>query len=129
MKKFFFGIAVSVITLSLASCGGGWNEESKASATKICKMGMEISYPDDAATICDCYVSKLVAKYPKADQTPEQSSTLMDECSADAKKKADEKFQQEMDVMMNDMDTTIPVEGTVEEMKEGTKKAVEPMKK
>lgn len=134
MKKFFFGIAVSALTLSLASCGGGWNEESKASANKICKMGMEISYPDDAAAICDCYVNKLVEKFPKADQTPEQSSALMDECSADAKKKADEKFQQEMDAMINSMDTTgtavgDAVEGAIEEVKEGAEKAVETMKK
>lgn len=130
MKKFFFGVAVSAFTLSLASCGGGWNEESKASANKICKMGMEISYPDDAATICDCYVNKLVTKFPKADQTPEQSSALMDECSADAKKKADEKFQMEMDAMINSMDTMgTDMEETIEEVKDGTEKAVETMKK
>lgn len=130
MKQFFFGVAICAFTLSLTSCGGGWNEESKASANKICKMGMEISYPDDAAAICDCYVSKLVEKFPKADQTADQGAAIMDECSADAKKKADEKFQQELDAMMNSTDTLgTSVEETLEKVKEGAEKTIETMKK
>ena len=126
MKKFFFGVAVCAFTLSLASCGGGWNEESKASANKICKMGMEISNPDDAAAICDCFVNKLVTQFPKADQTADQSSALKDECIADAKIKAEEKFQQEMDAMINSIDTLGTTAGdAMEEVQE----EVETMKK
>jgi len=111
------------LTFSFTSCGGGWTPESKKQAAESCTSMMEIVYPDDAKTICDCYVSKLAEKYPKADQTAEQSNTIMDECSADAKKKADEAFDKKMDEMVNSIDETV-TEGT-----EAAAGAVEEVKK
>jgi hypothetical protein len=106
MKKFFFAVAAVALSVAFTSCGGGWTEESKKSYNETCTSMMEIVYPDDAKTICDCYVNKLAEKYPKADMTPDQASTIMDECSADAKKKADEAFEKQMNDMVNSMDTT-----------------------
>ena len=65
---------------------------------------MEIAYPNDAKSICDCYIDKLVAKYPKADFTPEQNSAIMDECSADAKKKAEEEANRKLEESLNAME-------------------------
>lgn len=111
MKKVLFVVASVVLTLSFASCGGGWTPESKKEAAESCTSMMEIVYPDDAKSICDCYVNKLAEKYPKADQTPDQSTVIMDECSADAKKKSEEAFDKKMDEMMKDMETdTVPAE-------------------
>ena len=95
MKKFFFAVAAVALSVAFTSCGGGWTEESKKSYNETCTSMMEIVYPDDAKSICDCYVNKLAEKYPKADMTPDQASALMDECSADAKKKADEAFEKQ----------------------------------
>lgn len=106
MKKFFFAVLAVVFTVSFTSCGGGWTPETKKQAAESCTSMMEIVYPDDAKTICDCYVNKLAEKYPKADQTAEQANTIMDECSADAKKKADEAFDKKMNEMMESIDTT-----------------------
>ena len=64
----------------------------------------------------------LVEKFPKANQTPDESSKLMDECSADAKKKAEEAFDRKMNEMMEGMDDT--VEGA-EGADEATKEAAE----
>lgn len=117
MKKFFFAFSAALVAMAFTSCGGGWTDESKKSYKETCTGLMEIAYPEDAASICDCYVNKLVEKHPKADQTPEQATVIMDECSADAKKKADEAFEKKMDEMMNSMDTTATEVGEkVEEM-------------
>lgn len=106
MKKFLFTVAAGVLAMVFTSCGGGWTEESKKSSKETCSSLMEIAYPDDAVTICDCYVNKLVEQHPKADQTQEQAAAIMDECSADAKKKADEAFEKKMNEIMNTVDTT-----------------------
>lgn len=105
MKKMIYtGLSVALIAV-LQSCGSkGWTPEAKESAHKICKMGMEISYPADAQSICDCYIGKLAEKYPKADQTTEQSEALLNECSADAKKKADSEFERKMNESMQSME-------------------------
>lgn len=118
MKKFFYAVAAIVTTLSFTSCGGGWTPESKKASTESCTSLMEIVYPDDAKTICDCYVNKLVEKFPKADFTPEQNTAAMDECSADAKKKADEAFDKKMNDMMNSMDETADTTGGAVETEE-----------
>jgi hypothetical protein len=127
MKKIFFAVVAVAFTVAFTSCGGGWTPETKESSHKICMIGMEISYPDDAKSICDCYVNKLVEKYPKADFTPEQNTAIMDECSADAKKKADEAFDKKMDEMMNSAEETM-TEGT-ETAGEAAAGAVEEVKK
>lgn len=123
MKKTYFTMAIAAIAFVFTSCSGGWTPESKESSHKICMIGMEMSYPDDAKAICDCYVNKLVEKFPKADFTPEQNGSTMDECSADAKKKAEEALDKKMNDMMNSMDETATeageaVEGAVEDVKE-----------
>ncbi len=122
MKKFFFAIVAIALTVSFTSCGGGWTPENKKSMNETCSSMMEMAYPEDAKTICDCYVNKLVEKFPKANQTPDESSKLMDECSADAKKKAEEAFDRKMNEMMEGMDET--VEGA-EGADEATKEAAE----
>lgn len=105
MKKqiaIFFG-AASI--LALTSCGGGWTEETKTDYKSTCVTLQELLYPDDAKAICDCYVDKLVAQYPKADMTPDQAVTILDECSADAKKKMEEENERKMQELFNSMDS------------------------
>ncbi|MFM1999353.1 MAG: hypothetical protein RL204_1300 [Bacteroidota bacterium] len=102
MKKQLAMLFVVAIAVALTSCGGGWTDENKKETKELCTSLQSIIYPDDAASICDCYVNKLVAGYPKADFTPEQSSALLEECSADAKKKAEEAADKKFDEMMND---------------------------
>jgi gamma-glutamyl:cysteine ligase YbdK (ATP-grasp superfamily) len=100
----FFGAAAMV---ALTSCGGGWTEENKTEMKSTCTSLQEIVYPDDAKAICDCYVDKLVAQYPKADMTPEQSGAILDECSADAKKKAEAEAERKMQEMLDSMDASM----------------------
>jgi len=108
-KKITLSAVALATVVSLSSCGGGWSEETKKSSKEFCTTMMEISYPDDAATICECYIEKLVAKYPKADFTPEQNTAIMDECSEPAKKKAEEeanrKLQESIDAMNASIDS------------------------
>ncbi len=108
MKKMFFtGLAIA-LAVTIQSCGSkGWTPETKESVRNICMIGMEISYPDDANTICDCYLSKLVEKYPKADYTPDQNSAVLDECSADAKAKADSDLERQLNDAVNSIEEGI----------------------
>lgn len=131
MKKMIYTGLVFALVVVLQSCGSkGWTPESKESAHKICKLGMGISYPDDAQSICDCYVGKLAEKYPKADQTAEQSTALMDECSADAKKKADSEFERKMNESMQSIEDGLDNAGEkIEEGAEAVKEKVEEVKK
>jgi hypothetical protein len=131
MKKMIYtGLSVALVIV-LQSCGSkGWTTEAKESAHKICKMGMDISYPDDSQTICDCYIGKLAEKYPKADQTPDQSTALMDECSADAKKKADAEFERKMNESMQSLEESIDNAGEkIDEAADAVKEKVEEVKK
>ncbi|MBX7051785.1 MAG: hypothetical protein K1X54_07105 [Flavobacteriales bacterium] len=117
MKNFFFAVAALCVASAITSCGGGWTEESKKSINESCVTMMERVYPDDAKTICDCYVNKLAEKYPKNDMTTDQKTAVMDECSADAKKRADDIIEKEMDKVLNAGDTTateVPTDAPVE---------------
>lgn len=103
MKKQFAMFAMAVAAISFTSCGGGWTEENKTEMKSTCTSLQEIIYPNDAKAICDCYVDKLAAQYPNADFSQEQAGVILDECSADAKKKADEEMNKKLDEMMNSM--------------------------
>jgi hypothetical protein len=115
-KNSILSVVAGAAMVSLSSCGGGWNDENIKSTKETCTSLMEIAYPEDAKGICDCYVDKLVQKYPKGDFSSEQADALMTECSADAKKKAEEeadrklqetldKFNASSDSLMNSMST------------------------
>jgi hypothetical protein len=103
MKKQFAMFALAVAAISFTSCGGGWTEESKADMKSTCTSLQEIVYPNDAKAICDCYVDKLAAQFPNADFSQEQAGVVLEECSADAKKKAEEEMNKKMDEMINSM--------------------------
>jgi len=107
MKKSIALFFAACGIVALSSCGGGWTEENKTSMKETCTSLQEIIYPDDAKAICDCYVDKLVAQYPKADMTPEQTTAVLEECSADAKKKAEEEAEKKMQEMLNSMDAAM----------------------
>jgi len=131
MKKLIYtGLSVALV-FALQSCGSkGWTPESKESAHKICKIGMDISYPDDSQAICDCYVGKLAEKYPKADQTPEQSEALLTDCSADAKQKADAEFERKLNESMQSIEEGIDNAGEkIDEAADAVKEKVEEVKK
>lgn len=122
MKKQIGLFLAGAALVSLASCGGGWDEESKKSMKETCTSLQSIIYPDDAASICDCYVNKLVEQYPNADMTPDQSGAVLDECSADAKAKAEAESEAKMQQMLDDMDKAMDEAGdsmgeTMEEIK------------
>ncbi|MEZ4798592.1 MAG: hypothetical protein R2809_02210 [Flavobacteriales bacterium] len=122
MKKQIGLFLAGAALVSLASCGGGWSEENKASMKETCTSLQSIIYPDDAAAICDCYVTKLVEQYPNADMTPDQSGAVLDECSADAKAKAEAESEAKMQQMLDDMENSMneagdSMEEQMEEMK------------
>jgi polyhydroxyalkanoate synthesis regulator phasin len=74
---------------------------------ETCTSLQEIIYPDDAKAICDCYVDKLATTYPDADMTPDQSMAVLDECSADAKKKAEAESERKMQEMLDGLDASM----------------------
>jgi len=85
-KSIVFALIALVGVVSLSSCGGGWTEENKTSMKETCSSLMKISYDEaDATAICDCYITGLVEKYPKADFNPDQNMAEMDACSANYK--------------------------------------------
>jgi len=109
MKKVIVCCFVALVgVFSLSSCGGGgYTEESKASMKETCSGLMKISYTDaDASTICDCYINKLVEKYPKAEFTPEQNTACMDECSAGYKTKMEAEMEAQEAAMPADTTMT-----------------------
>lgn len=96
MKKVIVYSFIALVgVFALSSCGGGgYTEESKAQLKDLCATGMKMTYTEaDAASICDCYVNKLIEKYPTADFTPEQNVACMDECSATYKTQADQEAE------------------------------------
>lgn len=95
-KSIVIAFAALVGIVSLSSCGGGWTEENKASMKDTCSSLMTLSYDEaDATAICDCYITKLVEKYPKADFTPEQNQAEMDSCSVGYKTASEKQAEAE----------------------------------
>lgn len=85
-KSIVIAFAALVGIVSLSSCGGGWTEDNKTSMKETCSSLMKLSYDEaDAVAICDCYISNLVEKYPKADFNPDQNMAEMDACSSEYK--------------------------------------------
>jgi hypothetical protein len=93
-KSIVIAFAALVGIVSLSSCGGGWTEENKASMKETCAGLMKLSYDEaDATAICDCYITSLVEKFPKADFNPEQNQAEMDGCAANYKTTAEKEAE------------------------------------
>jgi hypothetical protein len=102
---------ISVVCLSFlfSSCGGGWDEESKLKMKETCTSMMSNEYaPADAASICECYVSGLVEKYPKADFNPDQNYAEMMRCSGGYKSFQELKLEEATKQMMQMEKDSVP---------------------
>jgi hypothetical protein len=100
------------LSLLFTSCDSGWSEEIKTDLTRSCEDGARMAYgADEAKSICSCYIQNLVSKYPNMDYTSAQNSEVLEECSADAKKKKqDEKsrlLEGEIPVDSDKLDTLV----------------------
>ncbi len=103
-------IAIVSSSLVLASCGGGWDEESKFKMKETCTSMMSEAYSaTDAASICECYVSGLVAKYPKADFNQDQNYAEMERCSGGYKSIQEEQLEKSSEEMMRS-DAEVPTQ-------------------
>lgn len=83
MKKVLLFASI-VAAVSMTSCGG-WNDDNKKELKDNCVGIEEILYEkDEAGKICDCMVGKLVAKFPKADQTQADVANTLEECAKES---------------------------------------------
>jgi len=83
MKRLNVFFAVLAAAALLVACNPGWNDDTKASTRDNCKMAASIGYDStDANAICDCYVNKLVEKFPEANQAPADAEAAMTDCQS-----------------------------------------------
>jgi hypothetical protein len=86
MKKLFLFLAVPV-ALVLYSCGGEkWTQEDKDKFVKECVAQAEPGMEKEQKLMCDCMLSKVVAKFPsyakaEATMTDAEIETVASECA------------------------------------------------
>lgn len=107
-KKLLSALIAS--SLFLASCGSGWDEESKFKMKETCTSMMSEAYSaTDATSICECYVSGLVAKFPKADFNQDQNYAEMERCSGGFKSIQEQQLEKSSEEMMR-MEPVVPAQ-------------------
>lgn len=100
MKRLNVLFAVLGSAMLLVACNPGWTDETKAASKKLCSTLQSLSYDStEANTICECYVNKLVEKFPDATQTEADQTAAMDECTAGVKTSAEKKAEAEVAAM------------------------------
>jgi hypothetical protein len=80
--KFLIGFLI----LGLTSCEPGWTSTRINQTKSTCIRLNTAMYGDTTAQqLCACYIEKLVERYPKNNQTPEQIQPIILECAAEVK--------------------------------------------
>jgi hypothetical protein len=64
-------------------CDEGWSENARRKTNEKCRQINAPLYGQSRAdSICNCYLEKLVAKFPQNNQRPDEILPIIEECSA-----------------------------------------------
>ena len=81
-KQIVYGIGV--FAMAFFSCSDDWSaEERKSVKAKCVEVNQSLYLHGRADSICECYIQKLMERYPQNDQRPEDILPIVNECAAE----------------------------------------------
>lgn len=99
MKKALLPLFTFGILLFFSSCSE-WSAKRRADLKESCITLQELTYPEDAVSICDCYLNKLIKEYPNADMSEDQSDKALEACSKDARIRLEQENERKLKEML-----------------------------
>ena len=75
---------IAVFAMVFFSCKSEWSAEERSRVKAKCvEVNQSLYLHGRADSICECYLQKLVERYPQNDQRPEDILTIVNECAAE----------------------------------------------
>ena len=90
-----------LLLVFFASCSEGWTAEREEALMEECKGEIEQAFPEDADSVCSCYLASLKQKFPKGSFQQSDADTAFAQCISPLKERMQLDFERAVNDTVN----------------------------